>query len=160
MSDVFQDHYPDDVARCYGCGHSNDHGLHIKSRWDGDEAVCAFRPQAYHTSFRGYVYGGLIASLIDCHSVGTAAAAWMRARGVEIGEAPTVRFVTASLQVDYLRPTPIGGTLTVRARAVEVGERKVVVRSEVRSDDLVTARGQVVAVRMPEHLVVVEPRST
>jgi acyl-coenzyme A thioesterase PaaI-like protein len=160
VSDAFQDYYPEDAARCYGCGHLNEHGLHIKSRWNGDEAVCEFRPEAYHTSFRGYVYGGLIASLIDCHSMGTAAAAWMRTRNVQIGEAPTERFVTASLQVDYLRPTPIGGILTVRARAVEVGDRKVVVRSEVLSGGVVTARGHAIAVRMPEHMSPVEPQAT
>jgi len=148
--DAFQDHYPDDVARCYGCGRLNDHGHRVRSRWDGDEAVCTFRPQPYHTSFVGFVYGGLIASVIDCHSMGTAAAAWMRARGIEIGDAPTARFATASLTVDYLKPTPIDGTLTVRARAVEIGERKVVVESEVRAGDLVTARGRAVAVRMPD----------
>jgi acyl-coenzyme A thioesterase PaaI-like protein len=150
---AFQDYYPDDVARCYGCGHLNEHGYRIKSRWDGDEAVCSYRPKPYHTSFQGYVYGGLVASLIDCHSMGTAAAAWMRENGLEIGEVPTVRFVTASLRVDYLKPTPIDCELQVRARATEVGERKVIVDSEVVADGEVTARGHTIAVRMPDRMV-------
>jgi uncharacterized protein (TIGR00369 family) len=151
-SDAFQDHYPEDAARCYGCGYLNERGLGIKSRWDGDQAVCEFRPEPHHTSFRGYVYGGLIASLIDCHSMGTAAAAWMRSRGIEIGERPAVRFVTASLRVDYLRPTPIDGALVVRARAVEIGDRKVVVDSEVLAGEVITARGHTIAVRLPDSL--------
>jgi len=150
---AFQDYYPDDVAHCYGCGHLNEHGHQIKSRWDGDESVCTFRPRPYHTSFIGYTYGGLVASLVDCHSMGTAAAAWMRANGMEIGEVPTARFVTGSLKVDYLEPTPIDCELVIRARATEVGERKVIVDSEVIADDVVTARGHTIAVRMPDHLV-------
>ena len=149
---AFQDYYPDDVAHCYGCGYLNEHGHRIKSRWDGDEAVCTFRPEPYHTSFLGYVYGGLVASLVDCHSIGTAAAAWMRADEMEIGEVPTARFVTGSLKVDYLKPTPIDCELEIRARATEVGERKVIVDSEVIADGVVTARGHTIAVRMPEHL--------
>jgi len=149
----FQEFYPEDVAHCYGCGYRNEHGHRIASRWDGDEAVCEFRPKPYHTSFVGYVYGGLIASLIDCHSMGAAAAAWMRANGMEIGHDPAVRFVTASLKVDYLLPTPLGGDLVIRARAVEIGARKVVVDSEVLAEGVVTARGHTVAVRMPEHLI-------
>lgn len=150
---AFQDYYPDDVAHCYGCGHLNEHGHQIKSRWDGDEAVCTFRPRPHHTSFVGYAYGGLIASLVDCHSMGTAAAAWMRANGMEIGEVPTARFVTGSLKVDYLKPTPIDCELVIRARATEIGERKVIIDSEVIADGVVTARGHTIAVRMPDHLV-------
>ena len=74
-SPAFQDYYPEDVAHCFGCGRLNEHGHHIKSYWDGDETVARFVPRPYHTAIPGYVYGGLIASLIDCHGTGTAAAA-------------------------------------------------------------------------------------
>ncbi len=62
---------------------------------------------------------------------------------------PAPRFVTASLKVEYLKPTPPDPELEVRARAVEVGERKVVVHATVSADGAVTATGEVVAVRMP-----------
>jgi acyl-coenzyme A thioesterase PaaI-like protein len=146
---AIQDSYPDDVAHCYGCGRLNPHGLHLKTRWDGEETVARFIPRPEHTAIPGFVYGGLIASLIDCHAMGTAAAAVERAQGREIGEGPAPRFVTASLRVDYLAPTPHGPELEVRARAVEVGERKVLVRATVAAAGVVTARGEVVAVRMP-----------
>ncbi len=81
MSKAFQDYYPGDFACCYGCGRLNEHGLQIKSYWDGNETVCHFTPRPYHTAIPGYVYGGLIASLIDCHSTGSAAAAAARAAG-------------------------------------------------------------------------------
>ena len=72
---AFQDYYPDNVAQCYGCGSNNHHGHQIKTHWDGEETVTFFTPEPYQTSVPGFAYGGLIASLIDCHSTGTAAAA-------------------------------------------------------------------------------------
>lgn len=149
---AFQDFYPDDLAHCYGCGRLNDRGLHIRSVWEGEEAVCRFDPRPEHIAVPGVVYGGLIASLLDCHGTGTAAAAMARARGRTIAGDPPLRFVTASLRVDYLKPTPLGVTLEVRARAKEVGERKVVVEERLLANGEVCARGEVVAVLVPEHL--------
>ena len=150
---AFQDYYPDSVAHCYGCGRLNEQGLQIKSYWDGDEAVCTFVPRPYHTAIPGYVYGGLIASLIDCHSTGTAAAAAYRAAGRAMDTEPPFRFVTASLHVDYLRPTPLEGMLTVRAQVKEIKGRKVVVAAQLYAGGEMCARGEVVAVQMPEHLL-------
>ncbi|MCA9958696.1 MAG: PaaI family thioesterase [Anaerolineales bacterium] len=147
---AFQDYYPEEVAHCYGCGRLNPHGHQLKSYWEGDEAVAHFVPEPYHTAVPGYVYGGLIASLIDCHSTGTAAAAAYRAEGREMDTEPVLRFLTASLKVDYLKPTPNGGTLTLRARATEVKGRKVVVESSLYAGDLECARGYVVCVQVPE----------
>jgi acyl-coenzyme A thioesterase PaaI-like protein len=149
---AFQDYYPDDVAHCYGCGRLNPDGLHVESRWDGDEAVCRFAPRPAHTAIPGYVYGGLLASLIDCHATGTAAAASYRAQGRAMDSSPALRFVTASLQVDFLRPTPLGPTLEVRARVEEIGEKKVVLALTLSAAGEVTVRGRVVAVRMPERM--------
>ncbi len=147
----FQDYYPDQLAHCYGCGRLNEHGLHIQSRWDGDEAVCIFQPKPYHTAIPGYVYGGLIASLIDCHSTGTASAASYRAQGREMDTEPPLRFLTASLHVDYVRPTPMGVPLEVRARVKEIKGRKVVIGATLSAEGEVCARGEVVTVQMPEH---------
>ncbi|OHD65855.1 MAG: hypothetical protein A2176_03300 [Spirochaetes bacterium RBG_13_51_14] len=69
---AFQELYPDMFSHCYGCGRLNPDGLHIRSYWYGEESVCTFKPREYHTAFPGFVYGGLIASVIDCHSTGTA----------------------------------------------------------------------------------------
>ncbi len=153
-----QDFYPDDFAHCYGCGRLNAHGLHLKSRREGDEVVARFTPRAEHTALPGFVYGGLIASLIDCHAMGTAAAASEALQGRAIGAGPAPRFVTGSLHVSYLKPTPIGGELVLRARATDVGERKVVVHVELFAGDAVTARGEVVAVRMPKSMERPAPR--
>ena len=151
---AFQDYYPDNVAHCYGCGRLNENGLQIKSYWDGEEAICTYTPRPYHTAIPGYVYGGLIASLIDCHSTGTAAAAAYRAAGRPMETEPAFRFVTASLQVDYLRPTPLGVPLELRATVKEIKGRKVVVSSTLSAAGEVCARGEVVAVQVPEHWMV------
>lgn len=149
---AFQDYYPDSVSHCYGCGRLNEHGLQIKSYWDGDEAICTFYPKAYHTAIPGFVYGGLIASLIDCHSTGTAAAAAYRAEGRPWDADPPLRFVTGSLHVDYLRPTPIEGPLELRSQVKEIKGRKVVVSTTLSVQGQVCARGEVVAVQIPEEM--------
>jgi acyl-coenzyme A thioesterase PaaI-like protein len=146
---AIQDFYPDDFAHCYGCGRLNPTGLKLQSRWDGDETVARFVPRPEHVALPGFVYGGLIASLIDCHAMGTAAAAAERAAGREIGEGPAPRFVTAALRVDFLAPTPHGPELEIRGRVKEIGDRKTVVEASVSAGGRVTARGEVVAVRMP-----------
>ncbi len=148
---AIQDHYPDDVARCYGCGKLNSEGYQLKTYWVDDESVSTFTPAPYHTAVEGFVYGGLIASLIDCHSTGTAAAAAYRQAGREIGSEPGFRFVTGSLHVDYLKPTPLGVPLEIRGTIEEIKGRKVIVRSTLKADGQICAKGRVVAVEMPEH---------
>ena len=150
---AFQDYYPDYFSHCYGCGRLNEHGLQIKSYWDGKEAVCTFYPRPYHMAIPGYVYGGLIASLIDCHSTGTAAAAAYRAAERDMDTEPPLRFLTGSLHVDYLRPTPIEGPLELRSRVKEIKGRKIVVATTLSAHGEVCARGEVVAIQVPEHLI-------
>ena len=147
---AFQDHYPENVAHCYGCGRLNKHGHQIRTEWDGDETVTRYTPQPYETSVPGFAYGGLIASLIDCHSTGTAAAAMYRQEGRDLDTLPAFRFVTGSLHVDYLKPTPIDGTIEIRGRVKEIKGRKVIVETSIVAGGVVTARGEVVAVQMPE----------
>jgi len=147
---AFQDYYPESLSYCYGCGRLNDHGLQIKSYWDGEESVCLFQPKAYHTGgIPGYVYGGLIASLIDCHANGSAAAAAYRNEDRGMDTQPVFRFVTASLHVDYLQPTPIDSNLELRGRIKEIKGRKVVVLVELSARGEVCARGEVVTVQLP-----------
>ena len=149
---AFQDYYPGEYAQCYGCGRLNDNGLQIKSFWDGEETVCIYQPKPYHTAIPGYVYGGLIASLIDCHSTGSAAAAMYRNENRSMDSEPPFRFLTASLKVDYLRPTPLGTPLEIRSKIKEIKGRKVIIESTLSARGEVCARGEVVAVQVPEHL--------
>jgi len=146
---AIQDFYSEASAICFGCGRNNPQGLGVRTFWDGTEGVCHITPAAWHTAFPGVVYGGLLASLIDCHSIGTAIAALYDAAGRAPGSAPEITCVTASLQVDFLRPTPTGARLALRAQPVETGARKVVVRCSLRAGGQERARGRVVAVRVP-----------
>lgn len=146
---AFQDFYPEDVAHCYGCGGLNERGLQIKTHWEGDESVTRFRPRPEHTAIPGFVYGGLLASLLDCHGTGTAAAAMYRQEGRAMDSLPAYRFVTASLHVDFLAPTPLDAELEIRGRVKEVKGRRVVVEATVFVAGKPTVRGEIVAVQMP-----------
>lgn len=150
---AFQDYYPEELSHCYGCGRLNVEGIQLKSFWDGDETVAHVEPSPRYTAIPGFVYGGLVASIIDCHSTGTAAAAMYREQGRGMDSLPPLRFVTGSLHVDYLRPTPQGVALEVRGQVEEIGERKVVVNTTVSANGEICARGKVVAVRMPESMM-------
>jgi acyl-coenzyme A thioesterase PaaI-like protein len=145
-----QQFYPDDHAHCYGCGRLNPDGLHFESAWEGDEVVSRFTPRPEQISMPGFVYGGLIAALVDCHAMATAAAHAERLAGREVGDTAMPRYVTAALHVDYLRPTPHGPELVVRGRVKETGRRKIVVAVTVTADGVETARGEVVALPLPD----------
>lgn len=149
---AFQDFYPDDFAHCYGCGRLNDHGLQLRSFWEGEESVAVYTPKPYQMALPGFVYGGLIASLIDCHGTGTAAASAYLHEGREPGSDPPHRFVTASLHVDYRRPTPLGPPLELRGKVREIKGRKVVVDITLSAEGKVCAEGTVVAVELPESM--------
>ncbi|MBV6512446.1 MAG: hypothetical protein FMNOHCHN_01943 [Ignavibacteriaceae bacterium] len=146
-----QDFYPDDAAHCYGCGKLNEHGHQIKSTWEGEETVARFTPKEYHTAIPGFVYGGLIASLIDCHGTGSAALQAYKNENRELGTEPAFRFVTASLQVDYLKPTPLGPVLELRGTIVENKGKKITTEITLSANGVVTAKGKVIAIMLPEN---------
>jgi len=154
---TFQDYYTDDLSHCFGCGRLNERGHHIRSYWDGEGSVSHFTPEPYHTAVPGFVYGGLIASLIDCHGTGTAAAAKYRADGRAMDAGARYRFVTASLNVDYLRPTPLGEELEIRGTVKEISGRKVVVAVTLSARGTLCARGEVVAVQLPDAMTFPRP---
>ncbi|MCG8688446.1 MAG: PaaI family thioesterase [Desulfobacterales bacterium] len=147
---AFQDYYPDELSHCYGCGKHNTHGHQLKSRWDGEQTVAHFTPEPYHTAVPGFVYGGLLASLIDCHGTGSAAAVFYKKLGRAMDSNPPLRFVTASLHVDYLAPTPMGVELELRGTIQETTEKKAIVEVIVKASGTITAKGKVVAVQIPD----------
>jgi acyl-coenzyme A thioesterase PaaI-like protein len=150
---AIQDLYPEELGHCFGCGSHNPAGHQLKSYWNDAYSVARFTPQPSHTAIPGFVYGGLIASLIDCHGTATASAAAYRVEARDMGTAPVLRFVTASLKVDYLAPTPVGVELELRGIPLEIKGRKVIVAITVLAGDTICARGQVIAVRMPDSML-------
>ena len=151
-----QDFYTDEWSYCYGCGRLSTQGLHVQTRWLDDDlglTTCHFTPEPYHCALPGFVYGGILASLIDCHGIGTAALAAHRAEARPLGSEPPVRFVTASLHVDFLAPTPLG-PLDLTGRIVDTSSRdgrtrKVAVDVTVVADGRECVRGHVVGVLAP-----------
>lgn len=135
-------------STCFGCGPANPHGLHIQSFPQGDEVVCTWTPQPHHAAAPGMLNGGIIGTLLDCHSNWTAAWTLMRRRDLE--RVPCT--VTAEYAVTLLRPTPSDRPIELSARPVEVGDDRAVVESELHADGVVCAtfRGTFVAVK-PGH---------
>ena len=149
---AFQDRYPEKFSHCYGCGRSNPHGHHLKSYWDGEETVARFtvRPE-FSGGVPDHAYGGMVASLLDCHGTASAAAFAYRAAGREMGdEGDFMRFVTASLKVEYLRPTPVGVELEIRGRLASIDGRKVQVALSLSAGGKPCARGEMLAVQFRE----------
>lgn len=154
MSDkkAIQECYPAEYDVCYGCGSHNPAGLQIKSfEREGGETFCRFVPRSDHTAFAGFLFGGVIASVVDCHGTATAAAAAARAEGREIGSQPPLRFVTASLKVDFIKPTPLG-EIEVRAKVTEIKGRKVIVAATVHAQGEITCKGEIVCVKLPDSM--------
>ena len=135
-------------STCFGCGPSNAKGLRIRSRIEGDGLVATFRPEPHHEAFPGMLSGGITGTLLDCHSNWTAAMALMRAHG----ETHPPCTVTAEYHVKLQRPTPTGGEITLRARAVEVKDDRAIVEATMEAGGKTTAtcRGTFVAVK-PGH---------
>lgn len=154
---AFQDYYPDELSHCYGCGKNNKDGHQLKSYWQNNDAstkktVAYYEPQNCHTAIPGFVYGGLIASLIDCHGTGSAAAMAFCQAKREMGSLPALRFVTAALNVSYLAPTPMGVELVLVGEFIEVKDKKIITEITVSANGIACAKGTVVAVKMPESM--------
>ena len=132
-------------VQCFGCGSLNELGLKIKSHWQGDELVCRWRPAPHHIGHPGFVYGGTIASIVDCHSIWTALATWCRETGTDIAVAPP-SFVTGKLCVSFLRPARIDEVLELRARVVDASERRLTVNCRVLQGGEECANADVVTV--------------
>lgn len=137
------------VRHCHGCGADNDRGLQIKSYWDGDQAVATWHAQPHHCGgTRENLNGGIIASLIDCHSLNLAIAHAYRAEKRAIGSAPRIGYVTASLSVSYAKPAPIAEPIHLRARVLRAAGRKTWVSCVLSAGGEVRASGEVLGIRV------------
>lgn len=124
--------YPD--LTCFGCGHANPKGFHLRSYRDGEAMVATFIPRPEHDNGFGFLNGGIITTVLDCH---TAAVVMWEAnqREWKADEGAPIPFITASLDVRFLRPTPLGPPLSLRAEPVEISEQAIIVRAELASGD-------------------------
>jgi len=148
---AFQDYTPEQFANCYICGWANEKGLKLKTYWKDDrsyETISLFKPLPEHTAIPGVVNGGILASIIDCHCINTAMAYGYRKEGREMNTEPSIKCMTGSMKIDYLKITPIDHTIEIRGRVKEVNGRKIIVHAEVIADGIITVRGEVVAVEI------------
>lgn len=136
-------------VHCFGCGALNEGGLQIKSHWEGEDVVCRWRPEPFHIGYPGFVYGGTIASVVDCHSIWTAIATYCRDNGHDMAEGPPpFAFVTGKLSVHYLKPAVITEAPELRARVIDHGDRRCVVGCRVLQQGVECANAEVVTVRV------------
>jgi acyl-coenzyme A thioesterase PaaI-like protein len=133
---------------CFGCGPANAKGLRIRSFARQDEVVCTWTPQKHHEAFEGMLNGGIIGTLLDCHSNWTAA--WHLMRRAQTDTPPCT--VTANYAIKLLRPTPSAGPVQLTARVIESAEDRATVEADLSVDGEVcaTCRGLFVAVK-PGH---------
>jgi len=136
---------------CWGCGAANPEGLHLKSFWEGGSATAVFLPHARFAAGPLHVLnGGIIATLLDCHGVCTAMARAYDDERRAIGSHPDIWFATTSMTVDYLRPTPIGDEVELRAYVTAVEDRATTVACVLECAGKERARATVTSVRVPE----------
>ena len=140
---------------CFGCGPANSKGLHIRSMAplespDLDVEVTAdWTPEAHHQAFPGVLNGGIIGSLLDCHS--NWAASWYLMKKMGLTQPPCT--VTSDYSIKLLRPTPTQGPVHLSARVVESGEDRATVEATLSAETpsgrkvCATCRGTFVAVK-------------
>ena len=153
---AIQDRYGERFQHCWGCGPKNDLGLHLKTYPNIDGKSCISRiklENAYTGGVPSNVFGGMIATIFDCH--GTASAAWFahHQKGLELTESTVIgRFITARLEIDYLSPSPIEDEIVVTSTLEELGERKAIIAMEMTVATKVRAKAKMVAVAVKDHM--------
>ena len=153
---AIQDRYGERFQHCWGCGPKNDLGLHLKTypSIDGETCISKIKLENQYTGgVPSNVFGGMIATIFDCH--GTASAAWFahHQKGLELTESTVIgRFITARLEIDYLSPSPIEDEIVVTSTLEELGERKAIIAMEMTVATKVRAKAKMVAVAVKDHM--------
>ena len=147
---ALQDQLPHN--HCFGCGPHNPNGLRIKSYWSGDElSVARFTPEPHHCAGpKHFVNGGILATIVDCHCICTAAGWAYRDEGREIGTKPDFHYATSTLTLAYRRPTPMNTELELEAHVVERTERTYVLSCALKANGKTCVEATVEAIRVPE----------
>ncbi|MBS4761226.1 thioesterase [Carnobacteriaceae bacterium zg-ZUI252] len=151
---AIQQTYGDRFQHCWGCGPKNDAGMHLHSypSEDGETCVCQVIPDKQYTGGVPFnLFGGMIAVIFDCH--GTASAAWFahKEKGLTLQEDTVIgRFITARLEVDYIKPTPMNEPITVISRLEELTPKKAIITMEMVVADEVRAMARMVAVAVKD----------
>ena len=142
----FQDYVPGNV--CFGCGTEHPEGLQIKSYWDGSVAICHWQPEEKYRGWPRLLNGGIMATIIDCHCIGTAMAYAYKQENRNIYSTPTYRYATGGLKIKYIKPTSTKDLITLRAEIIEHKQRKITMTCSLKSRDIITAEAEVIAIKV------------
>lgn len=134
-----QTYFPD--LPCFGCGPANSKGLQLQSFADGDRAVARFTPRPEHDNGLGFLNGGIIATVLDCHSAAAVTHA-AHERGWPADPGVPLPYVTAGLDVRYRRPTPLEATLTLVAEVREATRDEITTHVRLEHDGKVRAEAE------------------
>ena len=143
-----QDFMPNNV--CFGCGSLNPDGLQIKSYMEGDECVAVWQSDDKYHGWQAVLNGGILATLIDCHSMAAALQAAYASENRPLGSDPVYRYATGTITIRYLLPTSNERPITLRARVESASGRKTQVTCRTYVDGTQTAEADIVAVRVFE----------
>ncbi len=148
MQIAIQDLYPETHSHCFGCGRSNQEGWHLKSYLAGDKTLAHFTPESqYSGGVPGHLYGGAVASLLDCHGTASAAAFRYLQSNSDLTDSSKIqRHITAQLNVKYIAPTPMGVELTIAGELISIEGRKVKVLLTLSAGDKLCAEAEMLAV--------------
>lgn len=149
MKKAFQDFYAEKYSHCYGCGKNNPNGHQLKSYWDGKNTIARFTPKnEFSGGVPDHVYGGMIASLLDCHGTASAAAFAHQSLDREMGDqGEPIRYVTGSLKIDFLRPTPMGNELTIQGKLINLEGRKAFIELSLSANGIECAKAEMLAIQ-------------
>ncbi len=130
---------------CFGCGPANPDGLHIKSVAHYENVVSYWKPSDKYNAFGGVLSGGIVSTLLDCHSNFSAAYHLMLYRNQTV----LIPSVTSEYKVRFKRPTPINSLLYIVSKPLIVTENYAIVISQIVADGKITATsiGKFVAVK-------------
>lgn len=149
---AFQDLYAEDFSHCFGCGRNNQHGHHLKSYWNDEmnETIAKIMPSKVYTGgVPDHLYGGMIASLLDCH--GAASAAAFKSKALDIpfdGSVYLTRCVTGSLLVNFIKPTPIESEILIQGTLISIEGRKIKVGLSLTVNDDICATAEMLAIEL------------
>lgn len=134
--------YPE--STCFGCGRANLNGLQLES-YPGDEGVVAtFTPRESHSNGMGSLNGGIIATVLDCHSGAAVLSGSVGADGL-LAEL----WVTAGLEIRYRRPTFLDHPCELQARITERSDSSMVVSATLSSEGKVRVQAESRWARLP-----------
>lgn len=125
-------------ATCFGCGQANPEGLHLRSYSRDGVVVGTFLPWPQHDNGLGFLNGGIIATVLDCHGGATVLDEADRRGWQAEGEAH-YPFVTAGLDIRYLRPAPLTEPVELRGSIASADDAVVIADVQLLWDGKVRA---------------------